>query len=160
MPRTVKAILLDYSPKKKEVLIPILQDIQKEFGILSESSIEEVSRYVNLPSNKIYGVAAFYDQFRFSPKGIFHIQICRGTACYLHGSLTFLEEIEKQLKVKAGGVSRDGKYSLELVTCMGACEHGPIVKVNEFYYRNLNSEQITKLLRRLKEKNISDGAVE
>lgn len=159
MSRTVKEILTEYPPKKKEVLLPVLQEIQKEFGILNEASIEEVSRYTNLPSNKIYGVAAFYDQFRFLPKGKFHIQICRGTSCYLHGSLNYVEVIEKQLKVKTGGVSRDGKYSLELVTCLGACEHSPIVKVNDTYYKNLNPDKLSQLLKMLKEKTISDGTV-
>jgi len=145
-------ILEKYPPNKKEDLLPILQEMQKEHGFLTDEILEKVSLYLSLPINKIYAVAAFYDQFRNSPGGKYHIQICRGTACHIYGSSTLLKELEKQLKVKAGGSSRDRKFSLEVVNCIGACDHGPVIKVNEQYHCRVNPEALNRIIRSLKEK--------
>ncbi len=154
MPNEIDQILGKYPPNKKENLLPILQNIQKEQGYLSDETLEAVSRYLKLPVNKIFAVAAFYDQFRITPLGRYHIQVCRGTACHLFGSSTILKELEKQFRVKAGGLSRDKKYSLEVVNCMGACDQGPVIKVNEHYYRRVNADELIRIIRSLKEKTV------
>lgn len=154
MPNEIDQILGKYPPNKQENLLPILQNIQKEQGYLSDEILEAVSRYLKLPVNKIFAVAAFYDQFRNTQLGRYHIQVCRGTACHLFGSSTILKELEKQFKVKTGGLSRDKKYSLEVVNCMGACDQGPVIKVNEHYYRRVNADELTKMIRSLKEKKV------
>ncbi|MCK9423035.1 MAG: NAD(P)H-dependent oxidoreductase subunit E [Bacteroidales bacterium] len=145
-------ILSEYPAGKKEGLLPILQEIQKERGFLTEDVLADVSLHLNLPINKIYGVAAFYDQFHFHPHGRNHFRICNGTACYLFGSSTFLKELEKQLKVKAGSTSRDGKFSLEIVTCLGSCDQAPVILVNETYYTRVTPGDLNKIIHSLKDK--------
>jgi len=132
----------------------MLQEIQEKRGFLTEEILSDISGHLNLPVNKIYGVAAFYDQFRFRSHGRNHIQLCNGTACHLFRSSTFLSELEKQLKVKAGNTSRDGKYSIEVVTCLGACEQSPVIKVNQTHYNRVTPEELGKIIQSLKDKAV------
>lgn len=140
-----------YSLKKPEHLIPLLQEIQLENGYLTDDIIERVSAHLNIPTNKIYGVATFYDQFRFKPKGKYHIRVCRGTSCYLCTSSSYLREIEKLIKVQAGSVSRDKKFSLETVNCMGGCSHAPVIRINSTYYNNLGMGDLGRIIKTLRE---------
>jgi len=151
MEESVESILRKYPAGKKESLIPLLQDIQREAGHLSDNSLQEVSRYMNIPLNKIYGVASFYDQFRFVNNGKYHVQICHGTACHIYRSSTFQAEIEKSLQVKAGQTTKDGKYSLEVVNCFGACGNSPMMYINDTPHGNLTMPELQKLLSRIKE---------
>ncbi|MCX6240579.1 MAG: NAD(P)H-dependent oxidoreductase subunit E [Bacteroidetes bacterium] len=141
-----------YILKKPENLIPLLQEIQKENGYLTDEIIERVSAHLNIPTNKIYGVATFYDQFRFKQKGKYHIQVCRGTSCYLCSSTSYLKEIEKLLKVKAGSLSRDKKFSFETVSCMGGCSQSPVIRINDKTYHHLSLAELHTLIRSLREK--------
>lgn len=152
MDELVSRILSKYPPGKKEGLLPILQEIQAENGFLTEEILSGVSGHLNLPVNKIYGVAAFYNQFCFHPRGRYHFQLCHGTSCHLFGSATLLGELEKHLKIKAGDVSRDGKFSLEVVACMGACSQAPVIRVNETWYTHVTPETLCKIIRSLKDK--------
>jgi NADH-quinone oxidoreductase subunit E len=154
MKEILEKTLSNYPPNKKDKLLPILQDIQNECGYLTDEILAEVGKYVNLPVNKVYGVAAFYDQFRFRRRGKFHIQICNGTACYLYGSSSFLNELEKQLKVKAGTTTRDGKFSLEISHCPGACESAPVIRINDTWYPKVTPEELSRIIRSLKEKTV------
>ena len=146
MEETIENILRKYPAGKKDRLIPLLQEIQRAEGHLSDSSILEISRYMNIPLNKIYGVASFYDQFLFGKRGKFHIQICRGTACHIFRSGTFQTEIEKVLQIRAGQTTKDGKFSLEIVNCLGACANAPIMLINGTAYGNLTIERLQKIL--------------
>ncbi len=142
-------LLERYSHASIESLIPILQDIQDEIGFLSEEAIVQVGKHLQMPTSKIYGLATFYNQFRFHPKGKYHIQLCHGTSCHVMGAVTLLEIIEKKLKIKAGQTSRDGSYSLEIVPCMGACAFSPIISVNGEFHGNLNQLELEKILDQL-----------
>ncbi|MEI7662646.1 MAG: NAD(P)H-dependent oxidoreductase subunit E [Bacteroidota bacterium] len=152
MKEILEEILNRYPVHKRDALLPMLQEIQRENGYLTEEVLNEVGRYLNLPVNKVYGVAAFYDQFRFRPLGHFHFQLCRGTACHLHGSTTYQGELEKQLKVKSGGTSRDQRFSLEIVNCLGACESAPVLRVNDIYYPHVTPEELTRIIQSFKDK--------
>ncbi|MGA3013286.1 MAG: NAD(P)H-dependent oxidoreductase subunit E [Bacteroidales bacterium] len=154
MVETIESILQKYPVGKKESLIPLLQEIQQEEGQLSDFTLNKVSRHMNIPLNKIYGVATFYDQFRFEKRGQYHIQICKGTACHLFNSSTFQSEIEKILQVKAGQTTKDGKYSLEIVNCLGACSNSPIISLNGVPYGNLSIERLQKILSKIKGNNV------
>lgn len=142
-----------FSLKKPENLIPLLQEIQKENGFLTDDIIEKVSSFLNIPTNRIYGVATFYDQFRFRPRGQYHIRVCRGTSCYLCSSSSYLKEIEKLLKVKPGSVTRDKKFSLETVNCMGGCSQSPVIRINNTFYHHLSIAGLSEVIRSLREKN-------
>jgi len=95
----IKQIFNKYPEAGRDNLIPLLQDIQSAEGFLSKESIVEVGSFLNMPSSKIFGVATFYNQFRFQPNGKYHIQVCRGTACHVLGSATVLQEVENSLKL-------------------------------------------------------------
>lgn len=150
MKQDISDILRNYPGRNREDLIPILQDIQDRYGWLSQDAIAQVGRYLGLPTAKIYGVATFYNQFRFSPKGRYHIQICRGTACHVLGSATLLEELQNQLKIKPGETTRDGLFSLEVVACVGACGLAPVVVVNGQFHAKMDSQKIKSLISTLR----------
>ncbi|HDP54499.1 MAG TPA: NADH-quinone oxidoreductase subunit NuoE [Bacteroidetes bacterium] len=149
MEAKILSLLERYSHASIESLIPILQDIQDEVGFLSEEAIVQVSKHLQMPTSKIYGLATFYNQFRFHPKGKYHIQLCHGTSCHVMGAVSLLEFIEKKLKIKSGQTSRDGSYSLEIVPCMGACAFSPIISVNGEFHGNLNQQKLEKILDEL-----------
>ena len=148
----IKTILKKYPEAGRENLIPILQDIQKENGHLSKESIVEVGSFLNIPTSKIFGVATFYNQFRFQPQGKFHIQVCRGTACHVLGSATVLQELEKQLKVKAGETTRDGLFSIEVVACIGACGLAPVVAINGEFHAKVTASSLVEIIESYKTK--------
>jgi len=111
MTTEVNQILNEYANCGSDSLIPILQKIQEEEGFLSRQAVIEVGKTLDIPASKIYGVATFYNQFRFEPLGKYHLQVCRGTACHVLGSATVLQELEKMLRIKAGQPTRDGLFS-------------------------------------------------
>ena len=129
MTENIEKILNSFSGKPEE-LIPMLQAVQGELGYLSEESMEEIAEFTRVPKSKVYGVATFYAQFRFTPIGRNHISVCRGTACHVRGSGRILENIENLLGIKSGEVTDDLKYSVETLACIGACGIAPCVMVN------------------------------
>jgi NADH-quinone oxidoreductase subunit E len=146
MENNIQSILIGYPKGATENLIPILQDIQEEHGYLSQDSVLEVSKYLDMPSSRIFGVATFYNQFRFSPLGKYHIQVCRGTACHVLGSATILEEVEKNIETKAGQVSKDRLFSLEVVACIGACGLAPVISINGNFHAKVTKESIKEII--------------
>jgi NADH-quinone oxidoreductase E subunit len=147
----ITKILEQFPAGRKDGLIPLLQAIQAETGHLSGEILEQVSSYLGIPANKAYGVATFYDQFRFRPNGKYHFKVCQGTACHMFGRSTLLQEMEKQLRIKPGGTTRDGLYSLEVVTCLGSCHQGPVGLVNDRPHRKMTAESLSKMIESYKE---------
>jgi NADH-quinone oxidoreductase E subunit len=150
----IEKILEKYPTQGRDNLIPLLQEIQNHNGFLSQKSIVEVGKHLNLPSSKIYGVATFYNQFRFQPQGKFHIQVCRGTACHVLGSATVLETIQKELGIKAGDTTRDGLFSIEVVACIGACGLAPVIAVNGNFHAKVNADSIKEIVQNYKNREI------
>lgn len=146
MSTALKNILTDYSGSGSESLIPILQKIQDAEGFLSRQAVIEVGKTLDIPASKIYGVATFYNQFRFEPLGKYHIQVCRGTACHVLGSATVLQELEKMLKIKAGLTTRDGLFSIEVVACIGACGLAPVICVNGEFHAKVTKEMLQDII--------------
>ena len=142
----ISEIFDKYPNAKRDALIPILQDVQKQQGYLSREVVIEVGRYLDLPASKIYGVATFYNQFRFQSLGRNHIQICRGTACHVKGSAAILETLQRELEIEAGQTTRDGVFSLEVVACIGACGLAPVISINGEFYANLEPDMIKGIL--------------
>ncbi|NTV84932.1 MAG: NADH-quinone oxidoreductase subunit NuoE [Bacteroidales bacterium] len=142
MTSAVDKILTDYANCGPDSLIPLLQKIQEEEGFLSRQAVIEVGKTLDIPASKIYGVATFYNQFRFEPLGKYHIQVCRGTACHVLGSATVLQELEKMLKIKAGQTTRDGMFSMEVVACIGACGLAPVICVNGEFHAKVTREEL------------------
>ena len=142
----VRDILADHPGAGRDSLIPILQEIQETQGFLSREAVIEVGKYLNLPTSKIYGVATFYNQFRFNPQGKYHIQVCRGTACHVKGSAAVLDSIKRELKIDSGETTRDGLFSLEVVACIGACGLAPVINIDGNFHANLTTQAIPKVL--------------
>lgn len=150
MAEDIEIILKKYKQGKREELIPILQEIQGEHGFISEDAIIKVGSHTGLSTTKIYGLATFYDQFRFFPSGRVHIQICNGTSCFMNGSQAVIERLKEDLRILPGQTTRNGNFSLEVVSCMGGCYHGPVLMVNGDYYIHVRPEQATDLIKKLK----------
>jgi len=144
----IKTILKKYS--KKEDLIPALQEMQDTFGYLSEENLTILSDELNIPLVNVYGVATFYTMFRFKPKGKYLISVCRGTACHVHNSENLLEHLQRKLNIKTGETTKDNKFSLFSVNCIGACAKAPAIMINSDVYGNLDEQKINKILQGLK----------
>ncbi len=141
--------------RRREDMIPLLQAIQDKNGFLSEEMISSVGSYLRISVNKIYGVATFYDNFRFGPVGKYHIRLCHGTACHVAGAGTLLKELERILKISDGECDKQGIFSLEVVSCIGACGLAPLIEVNDMYHTNLNLQSLKELIKSLREKENS-----
>ena len=146
MKNSVEDILMQYPEAKRDQLIPLLQSIQEAEGFISKEAMITVGKHLKLPTSKIFGVATFYNQFRFEPTGKNHIQVCRGTACHVLGSATVLQELEKNLKIKAGQTTRDGLFSIEVVACIGACGLAPVVCINGAFHAKVTSESLKTII--------------
>ncbi len=150
MKKDIGTILKEYPQSNRDSLIPLLQEVQESEGYLSENSVVKIGDYLNIPASKIYGVATFYNQFRFEPLGKYHIQVCRGTACHVLGSATVLEEVQKKLKIKSGQSTKDGMFSIEVVACIGACGLAPVISVNGEFYAKVNTISIGQIIESYK----------
>ena len=146
MSTAVSHILADYTGSGRESLIPILQKIQEEEGFLSKQAVIDVGKTLEIPASKIYGVATFYNQFRFEALGKYHVQVCRGTACHVLGSSTVMQELEKMLKIKAGQTTRDGLFSMEVVACIGACGLAPVICINGEFHAKVTKEGLQRII--------------
>ncbi len=153
MESDLKHIFEQHPNKQREDTIPILHHVQDEFGYLSEEHIVAVSKHLNISVNKVYGVATFYDNFKFHPKGKFHIKLCNGTGCHVTGAWILLNELEKQLNIKAGETDKEGLFSLEEVPCLGACGLAPLIEINGEFHSNVSLQDISSILDKLKGKH-------
>lgn len=156
MSKNVETVLEKYPNAGRDSLIPILQDVQEVDGYISKESVELVGEYLNLPASKIYGVATFYNQFRFSPIGKYHIEICRGTACHVKGSGNILEEFQRQLEIMPGDTSRDGVFSLEVVACIGACGLAPAITINGEVFAKVTRDEVKKIVKKYRKEVSKD----
>lgn len=139
-------ILEQYSNPGQDSLIPILQEVQDAEDFISEGSVIKIGKHLNIPASKIFGVATFYNQFRFQALGKYHIQICRGTACHVLGSSTVLSTLEKHIKISSGETSRDGLFSIEVVACIGACGLAPVICINGKFHAKVTEKSIIEII--------------
>jgi NADH-quinone oxidoreductase subunit E len=144
-PSKIKDILMRY-PADRGSLIPILQDIQEQFGYLSEDSVDELARLMDISANEIYGVATFYTQFRFSPPGQHTIRSCQGTACHVRGGRQILQELQQYLGITPGQTTADGKFDLERVACLGCCALAPVLSVDGKVHAKITAKKIPSIL--------------
>jgi NADH-quinone oxidoreductase subunit E len=152
MTQSFEKIFSQYQGKSDE-LIPLLQHVQAEYGYLSRESMLAIAKFTNVAESQVYGVATFYAQFRFTPIGENHIMVCRGTACHVKGAPKILEKIETHLKIKEDETSKDGKFSLETVACIGACGLAPAMVINKKTYGRLTPKKVVEILDELGGKN-------
>ncbi|HZW38410.1 MAG TPA: NADH-quinone oxidoreductase subunit NuoE [Ignavibacteriaceae bacterium] len=141
-------IFENYPPKDKSTLIPLLQDVQAVYGYLPEEALQDIANYVGMPLSRVYGVATFYNQFRLLPLGENVIRVCRGTACHVKNSSNILFALESALKIKAGETTRDRKFTIEVVNCIGACSIAPVITVNDDYHGRITVKDIPSILKK------------
>jgi NADH-quinone oxidoreductase subunit E len=127
-------------------LIPILQKTQERFGFLNPDAIRNISRWLKISENEIFGVATFYAQFRFHPPGEHHIKICLGTACHVRGGEQILETAKQRLGIETGETTEDRKFDLDRVACLGCCALAPVVAVDEKIYSQMSVLKIQRIL--------------
>lgn len=147
MSKDLKKVIEHYPKGRREFLIPLLQDVQEHEGYISKESIKLIAKHLDLPSSKIYGVATFYNQFKFNAPGKYHIQVCRGTACHVKGSSNILDALCRELKIAPNQTTRDGLFSVEVVACIGACGLAPVISVNGEFYGHIDTKKIKKLIK-------------
>jgi NADH-quinone oxidoreductase subunit E len=148
MTRTIEDIVAAHPGARRESLIPLLQEVQEVQGYVSREAVDRLGEHLNLPASRIYGVATFYNQFRFAPLGAYHVQVCRGTACHVKGSKAVLDAMQRHLQIEAGQTSRDGLFSLEVVACLGACGLAPLICVNGEFHGGVTADSAVRILRR------------
>ena len=141
-------IFNNYQPNDRSSLIPLLQDVQSIYGYLPENALRDIAEFVKIPLSRVYGVATFYNQFRLTPLGENIIRICRGTACHVKNSANILYALETELGISAGQTTRDKKFTLEVVNCIGACSIAPVMLVNDDYHGRISVKDIPKILKK------------
>lgn len=127
-------------------LINVLHKTQEHFGYLPEDIQREVARNLNISVAQVYGVVSFYSFFTMTPKGEHPISVCMGTACYVRGAEKVVDELKKQLNIKVGDVTADGKFSLDCLRCVGACGLAPVVMIGDKVYGRVEAGQIKEIL--------------
>lgn len=134
-------------------LISILEDIQNQFSYLPREALEIVSRETGKSLVDIYGVATFYKLFKLTPRGEHLISCCLGTACHVRRAPTIAQELQRQLGIKSGETTKDKKFTLETVNCLGACALGPVVVVDGKYFPNVNIAQVREIIENVRHGN-------
>lgn len=133
-------------PERKEMLIMTLHKAQSIFGYLPSEVQKYVANKFSIPHADVSGVISFYNYFHTTPKGKINISICMGTACYVNGSDKILQDFEKALGIKSGGVTEDGRFSIESLRCVGACGLAPVVLINDHVYGKVKQGQAEKII--------------
>ncbi len=132
--------------KNRGYLIQCLHKAQDIFGYLPEEVQQLISNKLRLNISEIYGVISFYAFFTEIPKGKFKINVCMGTACFVKGAGKILDEFSNLLKIKSGETSKDMKFSLDGLRCVGACSLAPVVMVNEKVYGNVTTKKVADII--------------
>lgn len=142
--------ILEAQSNKSGSLVPILQEISREYNYLPEKILVYLSLKMNIPLSRLYNVATFYKAFSLEPRGQHLITVCVGTACHVRGAPRILEELERVLGVQDGETTSDGNFTLETVACLGACALGPIVTGDGEYHGNMTIAKISKMIDSIK----------
>ena len=143
----VAAIVSRYSGNR-DSLISILQDTQSEYHYLPEDGLRAVASQLDLPLIQVYGVATFFKAFSLKPRGEHIVSVCLGTACHVRRAPAVLDEIKRQLGMEPGETTKDMRFTLETVNCLGACALGPIVVVDGKYDGQMTPGKVKKVLRK------------
>jgi len=127
-------------------VIPALQEIQDAYGYVPPAAIERIAENIGVPSSEIYGIVTFYSQFRLEPVGENLIKVCHGTACHLSGAERIAQAIAQATGAEEGETSRDGKFTVERVACLGCCSLAPCTMINNEVHGRLTPESISKIV--------------
>ena len=146
--RPVKKIVAGYGNDKDSNLIAALQQTQDEYGYLPKQALKEVSRLMDVPLTRIFGIVTFYSQFTLIPRGRHAIKICTGTACHVRGVNEVKQKVKDQLNVVEGETTADYQFTLETVACIGTCFLAPVMMVDDRYFGKLTTDTVTDIVDR------------
>jgi len=129
-------------------LMPVLQQAQEIYGYLPIEVQKIIARGLDIPLAEVYGVVTFYAQFTLNPKGQYRVAVCLGTACYVKGSGDIFDRISAKLGIESGGITPDGKFSLDATRCIGACGLAPVMTINDDVYGRLVLDDVDGILEK------------
>ena len=141
------AAVVERHGAERTSLIPILQDIKKEHSEITDDAMQVVADMLDIHPVEVYSVATFYKGFSLEPRGVHHVQVCRGTTCHLHGGTRLQEGVIRRLGIEPGQTTPDGQFSLEQVKCVGKCGAAPVLAVDADYFGEVGVDGVTKILR-------------
>ncbi len=139
---------IEQSKHDKSLLMAVMQEAQGIYGYLPMEVQSMIAEGMDVPLEKVYGVATFYAQFSLSPKGKYNISVCLGTACYVKGAGDLMDKLSEKLGIGADECTEDGKFSLTACRCIGACGLAPVLTVNEDVYGRLTVDDIDGILEK------------
>lgn len=142
--------ILDKYHGDSTALISILNEIQKKYGYLPMSALEEVSKNLRISLAKIYGVVTFYSQFKLDKPGKYNIKSCHGTACYVKNAGMITNTLKFDYEIEPGKTTKDGLFSMEHVSCVGACALAPVVEINGEIHGEMTSKKMRRVVKKLK----------
>jgi NADH-quinone oxidoreductase subunit E len=131
---------------ERSALISVLQDVHAEYNHLPPGSLEIISRELAVPLSSLYGVATFFRAFSFEPRGRHLATVCMGTACHVRASGKVLTEVEDRLGIEPGQTTRDKRFTLETVNCLGCCAVGPLMVVDGEYHGEMTPQRVEAVL--------------
>ena len=138
--------------KQASNIIAILQDVQEAYRYLPREIFPYLSKELGMTTANIYSVATFYENFSLEPKGKYVIKVCNGTACHVRKSIPILEKLRETLKLKEGQHTTDDfVFTVETVSCLGACGLAPVLMVNDTVYPSMTPEKVVALVQELRE---------
>ena len=138
--------ILERHQRDKGMLVAILQDIQAEYNYLPREALEETSKGLCVPLSQVYSVATFFKALSLEPRGRHLINVCLGTACHVRGAVKVLEAMERKLAIGSGETTKDLRFTLETVNCVGACALGPVVIVDGEYHGQMKADKVKDVL--------------
>lgn len=156
-----EAMLKDIAVEKLEAIcarhgrngsiISILQELEEEFGYVSEGAVNYIAQRLEIPASRFFGIATFYAQFHFKPRGKNIITVCSGTACHVKGSDRLANGLVRELGIPAGDdTSADMRFTLEKVNCVGACGIAPVIIVNKEVHGKMSTDGLNREIKKLK----------
>ncbi len=141
--------IIERYPGRPDSLIFLLQEIQAAYNYISPEAMALVCEHAGVPLTQAYAVATFYKSFSLEPKGEHEIRVCQGTACHLKGSLRLVENLSRKLQVQPGATTKDLKFTLETVNCLGACALAPVAIIDEKYYAKVNAKKLESVIKKI-----------
>ncbi|MCK5024446.1 MAG: NADH-quinone oxidoreductase subunit NuoE [Thermoplasmata archaeon] len=141
-------MIIDSVEDTKHQKLLLLQLIQKEYNSLRDEHMRYLAKSIGTSYSDIYGIATFYAQFNLSPPGRHTISVCMGTGCHVKGSKRILEKIQGNLGIKVNGTTKDGRFSLKSVRCLGCCGLAPVIMIDDETFGRVRSSQIDSILEK------------
>ena len=133
----------------EKILLRELKKIQKRFGYLKKSELVELSKKLNMPVSKVYAASSFYT-FLSMKKSRYVVRVCNNLPCMINGSERILRHLKRLLKIKPGETTKDGRFSLEVTSCIGCCNKPPSMMINDKIFTNLTEKQVSSIINKLK----------